>query len=284
MNVSSIGVIGAGVIGCGVAQQCAEVGFDIILVDNSPNALEKARTVIRNGLRSSRLMRFSQTPIEATLQRISFSAELDSLRNVSFIIENTTEDPQVKKELYRSLQTTTSDDCLFAANTSAVPISQIASYTKYPAQVIGVHFMNPVPLTAGVEVIRGHHTSERTLQITRDVLARMGKSCIVVNDSPGFVSNRILMLAVNEAISVLNDGVASADQIDEVFRTCFGHPMGPLETADLIGLDTVLNSLEVLAYNLGERYRPCFLLRKLVHAGDLGRKSGQGFFKYQTSL
>jgi len=170
---------------------------------------------------------------------------------------------------------------IFSSNTSAIPITRLAQVTKRPSQVIGTHFMNPVPLKPVVEVIRGFHTSNETIQATLDLLASMGKEGVLVNDSPGFVSNRVLMLTVNEAIFLLQDQVATAEDIDHIFRSCFGHKMGPLETADLIGLDTILYSLEVLYENFNDpKFRPSPLLRKLVAAGLHGRKSGRGFYSY----
>jgi 3-hydroxybutyryl-CoA dehydrogenase len=215
------------------------------------------------------------------LARIRMGTDLKALAEAAYVIENVTESWPVKREVYAALETVCPVPCVFAANTSAIPITRIASATRRPAQVIGIHFMNPVPQKAWVEVIRGFHTSDATLETTRALLKRMGKSCVVVGDSPGFVSNRVLMLTLNEAIFLLHEHVASAADVDQVFKSCFGHPMGPLETADLIGLDTILNSLEVLYESFNDsKFRPCPLLKMMVDAGLWGRKNGKGFYTY----
>ncbi|MGH2478967.1 MAG: 3-hydroxyacyl-CoA dehydrogenase family protein, partial [Ktedonobacteraceae bacterium] len=205
----------------------------------------------------------------------------DLFTDVDFVIENATEKWEVKKPIYEQIDLICPREVIFAVNTSAISITRVGSVTKRPDQVIGTHFMNPVPMKNTVEVIRGYHTSTETIATTRDLLASMGKEGIVVNDMPGFVSNRVLMLTVNEAIYLVQDQVATAEDVDRVFKSCFGHPMGPLETADLIGLDTILYSVDVLyeSYN-DSKYRPCPLLKKMVDAGLYGRKSGQGFYTY----
>nr|MDP9121404.1 3-hydroxyacyl-CoA dehydrogenase family protein [Acidobacteriota bacterium] len=188
-------------------------------------------------------------------------------------------------QIYKSMLPHLRPNCLLASNTSSISITRLAASTDRPGQVLGMHFMNPVPMKPMVEVIRGHHTTDETLRTARQLLTQMGKDCIVVNDSPGFVSNRVLMLTVNEAVFLVADGVATAEQIDQLFKTCFGHKMGPLETADLIGLDTILYSIEVLYESFNDsKYRPCPLLKKMVDAGLHGRKNGKGFYDYGTSL
>jgi 3-hydroxybutyryl-CoA dehydrogenase len=215
------------------------------------------------------------------LSRITFTTDLESLRDVGFIIENVTEDWAVKKPLYEHLDRICNSSCVFAANTSAIPIAKIAAATTRPAKVIGMHFMNPVPLKPVVEVIRSRHTSPETIAVATQLLDDMHKGAILVNDSPGFVSNRVLMLTINEAAFVVDEGVASVEDVDAIFKDCFGHPMGPLATADLIGLDTILRSIEVLRDELGGgKFSPCPLLQTMVDAGLLGRKSGQGFYQY----
>jgi 3-hydroxybutyryl-CoA dehydrogenase len=216
------------------------------------------------------------------LGRITFVTDYDLLKDAYFIIENVPEKWSIKNDVYQRLDSTCPPEVIFAANTSAIPITRIASATRRAANVIGIHFMNPVPLKNTVEVIRGYHTSAETIQTTQNLLADMGKEYVMVNDSPGFVSNRVLMLTINEAIFLVHEQVASAPDVDQIFKSCFGHPMGPLETADLIGLDTILYSLDVLyeSFNDG-KFRPCPLLKKLVAAGIHGRKSGQGFYAYQ---
>jgi 3-hydroxybutyryl-CoA dehydrogenase len=276
-------VVGAGVIGSGVTQDLAQTGHRVILVDVSNEVLDQARETIRNNIRFQGLFTKDKKPtnLGEVLERINLTTDPSALAAADFVIENVTEKWEVKKDVYGTMDRICSERTIFGANTSAIPITQIASLTKRPAKVIGIHFMNPVPLKTTVEVIRGFHTSDDTLEHTRQLLSQMGKEGIVVKDSPGFVSNRVLMLTINEAAFVLHEQVATAEEIDRIFVTCFGHKMGPLATADLIGLDTVLQSLDVLYESFADsKYRACPLLRKMVDAGLFGRKSGQGFYKY----
>jgi 3-hydroxybutyryl-CoA dehydrogenase len=285
VDIQQVGVVGAGVMGTGVAQSLAQAGYRVLLVDVSQEALDRARQQIWEGVRFYHFLRRDrsaepQDPA-AAVARITFSRDLDDLAEADFVIENVTEKWTIKEPLYRALDEICPPHCLFAANTSAIPITQIAAATGRPAQVLGIHFMNPVPLKDTVELIRGYHTSEESLETARRLLAGMGMKGILVNDSPGFVSNRVLMLTVNEAVFVVQESVAPAADVDAIFKECFGHPMGPLETADLIGLDTILLSLEVLCEQFNDpKFRPCPLLRRMVHAGLHGRKSGQGFYNY----
>jgi 3-hydroxybutyryl-CoA dehydrogenase len=279
-----VGVVGAGVMGTGLAQNLAQTGHEVILLDTSDAILDKAKETIKKNMRLQRMFNkaANQDSMETTLSRITFSTDHALFSNVDFVIENVTEKWDIKKEVYAKIDPVCPAHCVFAANTSAISITRIGSVTKRPAQVLGMHFMNPVPMKPMVEVIRGYHTSEATIATAKQLLHGMGKECIVVNDVPGFVSNRVLMLTVNEAVYLVQDQVATAAEVDQIFKSCFGHKMGPLETADLIGLDTILYSIEVLYESFNDsKYRPCPLLKKMVDAGLHGRKSGQGFYSYQ---
>ena len=294
-----IGVIGAGVMGTGVAQDLARHGMQVVLIDLDDEKLARARQEIRGSLRMQGLLGGGGGGAQAggggagapagegtaaVLARITFTTAYDGLAEADFVIENVIEKWPVKEQVYRRLDAVCPPPCVFGANTSAISITRIGSATRRPDRVIGMHFMNPVPLKPMVEVIRGFHTSDETVDKARQLLAAMGKECIVVADMPGFVTNRVLMLTINEAIFLVQDRVAPHEDVDRLFKTCFGHKMGPLETGDLIGLDTILYSLEVLyeSYN-DDKYRACPLLRKMVDAGLHGRKSGRGFYTYETA-
>ncbi len=282
-EVRLLGVVGAGIIGRGVAQALAQTGHTVVLLDIMQEALELARAEIAQAVRLYGL--FSEKDVadspDTILRRITFGTDYQLLSSVDFVIENVTEDWETKRHVYAQLDAICPERCILAANTSAIPIARIAALTKRAPQVLGMHFMNPVPLTKAVEVVRSAHTSEETVRTAQTLLDQMGKEGIVVNDSPGFVSNRVLMLAINEAICVVQERVASARDVDRLFRMCFAHKMGLLETADLIGLDTVLRTLQVLHESFGDqKYKPSPLLEEMVQAGLHGRKSGQGFYKY----
>lgn len=282
--MKTIGVIGAGVMGMGVAQNLAQVGYQVILVDIADGILAHAREEIYNKIRLQALFQKNKESIpdpDEAIARINFTTDYQSLKAAEFIIENATEKWEVKRQIYPAIDRICNPECVFAVNTSCISITKIAALTKRPDKIIGTHFMNPVPMKTTVETIRGYHTSEAVIETTRQLLAGMGKECILVNDYPGFVSNRISHLFMNEAAFVVQDQVASPQEVDDIFKQCYGHKMGPLETADLIGLDTVVNSLDVLYESYQDpKFRCCPLLRKMVDAGLYGVKSGQGFYNY----
>jgi 3-hydroxybutyryl-CoA dehydrogenase len=282
MDIKTVGVIGAGVMGIGVSQNLAQTGHKVILLDVSDEILERAKQEIKNNIRfQSFFNKQNKSDNNEILERIDFSTDYSLLKQAEFIIENATENWNIKKNIYEKIDLICPKESVFAANTSAISITRIASVTKRAPQVLGIHFMNPVPMKPMVEMIRGYHTSEEAIATAKKLLAQMGKESILVNDSPGFVSNRVLMLTINEAIFLLQEKVASAEEVDKIFKSCFGHKMGPLETADLIGLDTILFSIEVLYESFNDsKYRPCSLLKKMVDAGLYGRKSGRGFYSY----
>lgn len=279
-----VGVVGAGVMGTGVAHSLAAAGHDVVLVDVDDRALDRARARIALDCRMSRLTGGPDLDADKVLSRIEFGTGTRRLAEVEILVENIVEDWAAKSRLYTELDRVCAPGCVFVVNTSAIPITRIAGMTGRPDRVAGVHFMNPVPMKPAVEFIRGHHTSEETARRVRDLLGSMDKKAIDVSDACGFVSNRVLMLTVNEAAFLVHEGVASAEVVDTVFRECFGHPMGPLQTADLIGVDTILFSIEVIHDHFGDsKYRPCPLLRHMVDAGLHGRKSGEGFYKYGSA-
>lgn len=282
MKFQKIAVIGAGVMGRGITQALVMNGMDVILVDTDTAILEKACEEIRQNLRMQGLFGKESVEVESCLAHILCATELNLAAQADFVVENITERPELKEPLYQRMDEICRPEVPFAANTSVISITRIGSWTQRPDKVLGMHFMNPVPLKPVVEVIRGHHTSDDTLEKAKAFLKQMKKRAVVVNDLPGFVSNRVLMLTVNEAIWVVQDHVAGPEDVDRIFKSCFGHPMGPLETGDLIGLDTILYSLERLCESYNDpKFRACPLLRKMVDAGLLGRKSGQGFYNYE---
>ncbi|TCO70405.1 3-hydroxyacyl-CoA dehydrogenase family protein [Marinisporobacter balticus] len=281
--MEKVGVIGAGVMGRGVAQNLAQSGVNTVLVDLSEEILEAAKEEIYNSVRLQSLFKkaeVTESPQEV-LGKIFFTTDITLLNDASFAIENITEDWGKKEKVHKMLNSICPENCNILVNTSCISITRVAAVYNHPERVIGTHFMNPVPLKTAVEVIRGYHTSEQTIQETECLLKKMGKESIVINDYPGFVSNRISHLMMNEAAFIVQDGIAAPEEIDEIFKKCYGHKMGPLETADLIGLDTVVKSLKVLYESYQDsKFRCCPLLRKMTDAGLHGKKSGKGFYEY----
>jgi 3-hydroxybutyryl-CoA dehydrogenase len=280
--MSQVGVVGAGTMGNGIAHVFAQHGWSVTLIDVSEEALRTGVAVIKANLeRQVKKGTIAPEAPEAILGRIASSTALEAASGAELVVEAATERPELKFEIFRTLDRVTSPQAILASNTSSISITEIAGKTKRPAQVIGMHFMNPVPVMQLVEVIRGHATSDATTQRTLEVAKALGKTPVEVNDYPGFVANRILMPMLNEAMFAVMEGVATPEAVDTVMKLGMAHPMGPLALADFIGLDVCLAILEVMHQGLGDpKYRPCPLLRRMVAAGHLGRKSGRGFYTY----
>ena len=281
-DVTRIAVIGGGTMGNGIAQVFATNGFYVDLIDAKPEFVQRALATIGRNL--DRVAKKQEWPAEkapAILARVRGGTSLDVAKDCQLVIEAVTEDFALKRQIFQTLDAVAPASAILASNTSSISITGLAAVTKRPAQVIGMHFMNPVPVMQLVEIIRGLATSDATYALTEDLSKRLGKTPVEVNDYPGFISNRILMPMINEAVYTLMEGVATREAIDTVMKLGMNHPMGPLALADLIGLDTCLSIMEVLHVGLGDsKYRPCPLLRKMVAAGWLGRKSGRGFYEY----
>ena len=275
-------VVGAGTMGNGIAHVLALHGWSVALIDAAPAALEKAQKTIRANLeRQAKKGAIAAEAVDETLARIAMQASTDAAAGAGLVVEAVSENPAVKFAIFEALDRTCEPDAILASNTSSISITEIGARTKRPDKVIGMHFMNPVPVMELVEVIRGHATSDATTQQVMEMSRALGKTPVEVNDYPGFVSNRVLMPMINEAIFCVMEGVATPESIDTVMKLGMAHPMGPLTLADFIGLDVCLAILEVLHKGLGDdKYRACPLLRKMVAAGHLGRKSGRGFYDY----
>ncbi|MGH9944709.1 MAG: 3-hydroxybutyryl-CoA dehydrogenase [Pyrinomonadaceae bacterium] len=278
-----IGVVGGGTMGNGIAQTAARAGYRVVLRDVQDSFLERAMTAIERSLqRDVDKERLKEEEKRELVGRIRTTTDMGALAEAEFVIEAVTENLEVKSEIFRALDGITKPDAILASNTSSISITKLGSATRRPDKVIGMHFMNPVPVMKLVEVIRGIATSDETYERTRQLTEQLGKTALECHDSPGFVSNRVLMPMINEAIFALHEGVASRESIDGIMKLGMNHPMGPLTLADFIGLDVCLAVINVLHTELGDpKYRACPLLKRYVDAGWLGRKTGRGFYEYQ---
>lgn len=281
-NIRTVGVIGAGTMGNGIAHVAALSGFNVVLHDLEQQFLDRSLATISKNLdREVAKSRISSENKSAALSRITPAVQMAALAEADFVIEAVVENFDIKAKVFSALDEIARPGVILASNTSSISITKIASRTKRPPNVIGMHFMNPVPMMPLIEIVRGLATSDETHKTTTVLAESLGKTPVEVNDFPGFVSNRVLMPMINEAVYCVMEGVGSAEAVDSVMKLGMNHPMGPLALADLIGLDVCLNIMDVLYSGFGDsKYRPCPLLRKMVDAGRLGRKSGEGFYKY----
>lgn len=283
MNIQKVLVIGAGQMGSGIAQVCAQAGFDVKLNDREQQFYDRGIQTITNNLsRNVEKGRMTEDEKQSVLNKITMSLSMEDANDVDLVIEAAVENMEIKQSIFKQLDDITPAHTILATNTSSLPITEIAAATNRPEQVIGMHFMNPVPVMKLVEIIRGLATSDEVYTAIEEMTKKLSKVPVEVNDFPGFVSNRILMPMINEAIYTLYEGVATKEAIDDVMKMGMNHPMGPLQLADFIGLDTCLYIMEILHEGFGDsKYRPCPLLRKYVKAGWLGKKTGRGFYIYE---
>ena len=282
MQIKSIGVVGAGIMGSGIAQVAASAGYNVILNDIKDKFIDRGLAAISHSLeRMVKKDKITSVEAKTISGRITRSTKLEDLSDVDFVVEAVVEDKTLKQDIFRQLDTICHSEVILSSNTSSISITSLAAVTSRPEKVIGMHFINPVPVMKMIEVIKGLDTSSETVKSVFDLAEIMGKVPVLCEDFPGFVSNRVLQVMINEGMYCLYEGLGTRESIDDTMKMCANHPMGPLELADLIGLDTVLNILNILYEGYGDpKYRACPLLKKYVEAGLLGRKTGRGFYEY----
>ena len=282
MDIKTIGVVGAGQMGSGIAEMAIASGFNVLMRDIGEVLLEKGKKRIENDF-ERRVQKGKMSPDEkgVSLKRLSTTLHLEDFASCDFVVEAAVENISLKGEIFKSLDDITRKDVILATNTSSISVTRIASFTKRADRVVGMHFFNPAPVMKLIELVRGLVTSDETFRTTKDLSVKLGKTPLEANDFPGFVSSRLIFSFMNEAIYALYEGVGKAEEIDSIMKMGANHPMGPLELADFVGLDTVLSVMKVLEEGFGDKYRPCPLLIKYVNAGYLGVKTGRGFYRYE---